>query len=115
MIWWGNIPKLTHAHHDEWKDNVILILLVMRAYAIVTGEDHEQPPRDFDLNHNYGDWNDKEAEAVSTIRISCTLQVWCNVKGIRNLNETFNTLEISLDTAGSYISRQDLLPQFRTC
>jgi len=32
----------------------------MRAYAIVTGEDPEPPPPDFDHNDNYLDWKDKE-------------------------------------------------------
>jgi hypothetical protein len=38
---WGDIPKLTNDNYDEWKDDMILILSSMRAYAIVTGEDHE--------------------------------------------------------------------------
>jgi len=38
---WGDIPKLTHANYDEWKDDMILILSAMKAYAIVTGDDPE--------------------------------------------------------------------------
>jgi hypothetical protein len=34
---WGNIPNLTHDNYEEWKDDMILILSAMKAYAIVTG------------------------------------------------------------------------------
>jgi len=54
-IRWGNIPKLTHANNDEWKDNMILNLAAMRAYAIVTGEDPELQPLDFNHDDNYDD------------------------------------------------------------
>jgi hypothetical protein len=37
------------------------------------------------------------------------------VKGIRNPHEMWNTLETSLDTAGSYIGRQDILRQCHGC
>jgi len=57
----GNIPKLTHANYDEWKDDMILILSAMGAYAIVTGDDPEPQPLDFDHDDNYDDWKAKEA------------------------------------------------------
>jgi len=56
----GDIPKLTHANYDKWKDNMILILSAMRAYASVTGDDSEPQPLDFDHDDNYDDWKDKE-------------------------------------------------------
>jgi len=52
---WGDIPKLTHTNYDKWKDDMILILPAMRAYAIITGEDPELQPLDFDHNNNYDD------------------------------------------------------------
>ena len=106
---------LTHANYDEWKDNMILILSAKRAYAIVTREDPELQPLDFDHNDNYDDWKTKEAEAASTIRLSCSPAVRRIVKGIRNPPKMWNTLETSLHTAGSYIGRQDILRQFRAC
>jgi hypothetical protein len=54
---------------------MILILSAMRAYAIVTGEDPEPQPLDFDHDDNYDDWKAKEAEAASIIRLSCSLEV----------------------------------------
>ena len=72
---WGDIPKLTHANYDEWKDDMILILSAMRAYAIVTGEDPEPQPLDFDHDDNYDDWKAKEAEAASIIRLSCSPEI----------------------------------------
>jgi len=112
---WGDIPKLTHANYDEWKDDMILILSAMRAYAIVTGDNPELQPIDFDDDDNYDDWKAKEAEAASMIRLSCSAEVRRIVKGMRNPLEMCNTLETSLDTAGSYIGRQDILHQFRAC
>jgi len=94
---------------------MILILSAMKAYAIVTGEDPEPQPLDFDHDDNYDDWKAKEAEAASMIRLSCSPEVRRIVKGIRNPHEMWNTLETSLDTAGSYIGRQDILRQFRAC
>jgi len=112
---WGNIPKLTHDNYDEWKDDMILILSAMKAYAIVTGEDPEPQPLDFDHDDNCDNWSAKETEAASMIRLSCSSEVRCIVKGIRNPHEMWNTLEITLDTAGSHISRQDILRLFCAC
>ena len=94
---------------------MILILSAMRAHAIVTGEDPEPQPLDFNHDDNHDDGKAKEAEAVSIIRLSCSPEVWRIVKGIRNSHEMWDTLETSLNTAGSYIGRQDILRQFRAC
>jgi hypothetical protein len=111
----GDIPKLTHTNYDEWRDDMIPVLSAMRAYAIVTGDDPEPQPLDLDHDDNYDDWKAKEAEATSIIRLSCSPKVRRIVKGIRNPHEMWNVLETSLDTAGSYIGRQDILRQFRAC
>jgi len=94
---------------------MILILSSMRAYAIVTGDDPEPQPLDFNHDDNYNDWKAKEAEAVSIIRLSCSPDVRCIIKGMRNPLEMWNMLETSLDTTGSDIGRQDILRQFRAC
>ena len=112
---WGDIPKLTHDNYNEWKDDMILILSAMRAYAIVTGEDPEPQPLDFDHDDNYDDWKAKEAQAAFMIRLSCSPEVRHIIKGIRNPHEMWIILETSLDTARSYISRQDIHRQFCAC
>jgi len=94
---------------------MILTLSAMRAYAIVTGDDPEQQPFDFDHNNNYDDCKAKEAEAACMIRLSCSPEIRCIVKGKRNPHEMRNTLKTSLDTAGCYIGRQDIVHQFRAC
>jgi len=81
----------------------------MRVYAIVTGDDPEPQPLNFDHNDNYDDWKAKEAKAASMIRLSSSPEVRCIVKGMRNPLKMWNTLETSLDTARSYIGRQDIL------
>jgi len=112
---WGNIPKPTHYNYDKWKDDKITILSAMRAYAIVTGMESELQPVDFHHDDNYDDWKGKEAKAVSTIRLSCSPEVRHIVKGIRNPHDLWNTLGTSLETAGSYMGRQDILRQFPAC
>jgi len=72
---WGNISTLTHVNYDEWKDNMILILSAMRAYAIVTADDPQLQPLELNHNDNYDDWKAKEAEATSMIRVSCSPEV----------------------------------------
>jgi len=108
---WGAIPKVTHANYDEWKDDMILILSAMRAYAIFTGDDPAPQPLDSDHDDNYDDRKAKEAEAASMIRLSCSAEVWCIVRGMRNPHEMWNTLETSRDTAGSHIGKQDIVRQ----
>ena len=93
----------------------MLILSAMKAYAIVIGDDPELQPLDFDHDDNYDDWKAKDAEAASMIRLSCSPEVRRIVKGMRNSLEMWNTLETSMDTAGTYIGRQDILCQFRAC
>jgi hypothetical protein len=112
---WGNIPKLTHVNYDEWKDGMIFILSAMRAYAIVTRDDPGSQPLDLDHNDNYDDGKAKEAEAARMIRFSCSHEVRGIVMGMGHSLEMWNTLETSLDTAGSYISRLDILYQFHAC
>jgi hypothetical protein len=111
--WWVDIPKLTHTNYDEWKPDKILILSGMRAYTMFTRENPEPQPLDFDHDDNYDDWMAKEADAASIVRLSCSIEVQCIVKGIRNPHEMWNTLETSLNTAGSYIGRQNIFRQFR--
>jgi len=111
----GDIPKLTHPNNDEWKDDLILILSAMRGYVILSSDDPEPQPLDFIHNDTSDDMMAKEAEAASTIGMSCYPEVRRIVKVMRNTLEMWNTLETSLDTAGSYIGRQHILCQFRAC
>jgi len=115
MTMYGNIPKLTHDDYKEWNDDIILILVAMRAYAIVTGEDPKPQPLDFNHDDNKDDWKAKEYEAASIIRLSCSPEVQRIVKGISNSHQMWNTLETSLDTAGSDIGRPAILREFRAC
>jgi len=87
----------------------------MRAYAIVTGDDPELQPLDFDHDDNYDDWKAKEADATCMIRLSCSPAVQCIIKGMRNPLEIWNTLQTSLHTSGLYIGRQDIIRQFHAC
>jgi hypothetical protein len=91
---------------------MILILSAMRANAIITRDDPEPQPLDFDHNDNYDEWKAREAEAASMIRLSCSPEIRRIGKGMRNPHEMWNTLQTSLDTAGSYIRRQDMLCPF---
>jgi len=112
---WGDIPKLTHTNYDEWRDNMILILSAMRAHAIITGDDPEPQPLDFDHHDNYDDWKAKAAEAASMIRLSCSPEVWRIVKGMGSPLGMWNMLGTSLDTTRSYSGKQDIIRQFRAC
>jgi len=94
---------------------MILILSAIKAYAIMTGEDPEPQPLDFDHDDNYDDWKTQEAEAASIIRLSCSSEVQRIVNGIRNPYEMWDKQEMSVDIAGSYIGRQDILHQFCAC
>jgi hypothetical protein len=47
---------LTHSNYDEWRDDMIPVLSVMRAYTIVTGDDPELQLLDLDHDDNYDDW-----------------------------------------------------------
>jgi len=51
----GDIPQLTHPNYNQWRDNMVLIISAMRAYAIVTGDDPEPQPLDFDQDDIYDD------------------------------------------------------------
>jgi len=109
---WGNIPKLPHANYDTWKDSIIFILSAMRVYAIVSRDDSEPQPADFNHEDNYDQWKAKEAEAALMIKLFFSPEVRRIFKGMRNTLEVWNTLKSSLDTTGSSIGRQDILRQF---
>jgi hypothetical protein len=74
----------------------------------VTRDDSEPQPIDFDHDDNMDDLKATPAKAESIINLSCSSEARRIVKVMRNSLEISNTLETSLDTAGSYISRQDL-------
>ncbi|KAF8253310.1 hypothetical protein K440DRAFT_642282 [Wilcoxina mikolae CBS 423.85] len=96
---WGDIPKLSHTNYDEWKDDITLILSPMRVYGIISGDDSELQPLDID----YDGWKAKE------------VQVRHSIKGITNPYEMWNMQETSLDPAGLYSGRQDILRHFHAC
>jgi len=94
---------------------MILILSAITAYPIITRENPEPQALVFNHADNYDDWKAHEANAASIIRLSCSPAVQRIVKRIQNPQEMWNTLEMSLDTAASYIGRQDILCQFSAC
>jgi len=96
-------------------NNTILILSARSAYTIVTGEDPLPQPLDFFNDENYDDWMAKEAEAAFVRRLSCSPEVWSIIQGIRYPQVLWNTVETSLDTAGTYVGRQGNLRQFHAC
>jgi len=71
----------------------------MRAYAIVTVDDPEPQPLDFDQDHSSDHWKANEAKAGSMMRVSCSTIIWRIVLGMRNPHEMWNTPETILDTA----------------
>jgi len=87
----------------------------MRTYAMVIEDDPEPQPIDFDQDGNYDEWMAKEAEASSMIRLSSSTEVRHLVKGMRNCHAMWNTPQTNLDTARSYIGRQDILRQLHAC
>jgi len=87
------MPQLTHANHDEWKDDMILIPSAMRACAIITGEDPKPQPHDFNHDDNDDVWKAKEAEAASMIRFSCSPEVWRIVRDIWNPHKMWKHLK----------------------
>jgi len=52
---WGGNPKLTQANYNEWKEDLILVLSALRAYAIVTRDHPESQPLEFVHNYNSDD------------------------------------------------------------
>jgi len=71
MTWWGDIAKFTHHNNDEWKVDIGLILLGMRWYGIVAGDDRQLQSLNSHHDTNADDWKAKEAEAASIIWLSC--------------------------------------------
>jgi hypothetical protein len=78
-------------------------------------QDPELQSLDFDHDVQYDGLKTKEVEAASIITLSCSPKVQRIVKCVRNPHKMWNTLEIRLDTARSYISRQDILCQISAC
>jgi hypothetical protein len=108
----GDISKLTHAISDESNNNTILVLLPIRAYAIIIRAGCEQHPTDSEHEDNYDDWKAKQAEAVPMNRLSGSPKVQYIIKGISNPHELWNTLQTDLHSALSHLGRQDILHQF---
>ncbi|KAF8241873.1 hypothetical protein K440DRAFT_641100 [Wilcoxina mikolae CBS 423.85] len=105
---WGNVALLAHLNYDSWMENMTLVLKAMRVYSIVTGKPEPQA-----LDINYADWKTHEAQAATTILLSCSLDVRVYVKGLRNPHEMWHTLQQRLDNTTTLIGRTALLRKFR--
>ncbi|KAF8248597.1 hypothetical protein K440DRAFT_642183 [Wilcoxina mikolae CBS 423.85] len=108
-IQWGNVPLLTHLNYDTWVETMILVLESMRAYNIVTGEEPEHQALDID----YADWKSREAQAATSILLSCSLDVRTYLKGLRSPQMMWHTLTERLDNTTTLIGRTTLLRKFR--
>jgi hypothetical protein len=106
---------LTHDNYDQWKQNMIVILAAMKAYAIVSWDNPEQQSLDFDHNSNDDDWKPKHSEAASVIRLYCSPDVRHIINSILHSHKMWNTLETNLESMGSHIGRGDTLREFRAC
>ncbi|KAF8246043.1 hypothetical protein K440DRAFT_645406 [Wilcoxina mikolae CBS 423.85] len=105
---WGNIPLLTHLNYDSWVETMILVLEAMGAYNIVTGEEPEPQALDID----YTNWKAREAQATTSILLSCSLDVRTYLKGVRSPQMMWHTLQERLDNTTTIIGRTTLLRKF---
>ncbi|KAF8241413.1 hypothetical protein K440DRAFT_680347 [Wilcoxina mikolae CBS 423.85] len=96
---YGNVPLLTHHHYNLWVETIILVLKAMRAYTIVTGEEPEPQA----LNIDYTNWKAQEAQAATSILLSCSLDVRTYLKGMRIPQTIWHTLQKYLDNTTTVI------------
>jgi hypothetical protein len=112
---WGVSAILTYANHHEWNHDMIVILSVMKAYAILTGDDPEPQHIDFDHDGNYDHWKAKEADTVSMMSLSSSPEVRRTINGMRIPHDMWNPPEATLRSGTHYMSRQDILHQSCAC
>jgi hypothetical protein len=109
------IPKLTHTNYDEWRDYMGPLLVALRAYEILTGDEPELQALDLDHNGNYDDWKANNTQTTSILRLSCSPEVECIAQGIPDPQEMWCVLETRLYAARCYMGSLNILHQFCTC
>jgi len=109
---YGLIPKLTHKNYPTWRKNVRRILISIRAYNIVTGE--ELFP---DVNGSAActlqkEWHHRANKAIAQIHLRCTDDLLPWIDHIDDPVEIWQTLQNRLDNTTNQVGRAQIVRKF---
>ena len=107
------IPKLTHDNYPTWRKRVRRVLVAMRAYNIVTGEELLPEGNRSAARTLQMEWHQKANDAIALIHLGCTDNLpfpW--IDDINDPVEMWQTLQGWLDSTTNQVGRTQIVRKF---
>lgn len=100
------LKVLTANNYEDWSFRVKTYLLAKGLWKVV--ESAKEPPRvEGGDEAEFEAWNEKNAEALHAIHISCGEDIFPFIRGIDTAKAAWNTLEKKLKPAGARLPKRE--------
>jgi len=107
------IPKLPHDNYLTWREKVHRVLVAMRAYDIVTGDELLPEGNGSAARTLQKEWHRRANDAIAQIHLGCTddLRPW--IDDIDDRVEMWQTLQNWVDNTTYQVSGTEIVREFR--
>ena len=106
------IPKLPHDNYLTWREKVHRVLVAMRAYDIVTGDELLPEGNGSAARTLQKEWHRRANDAIAQIHLGCTddLRPW--IDDIDDRVEMWQTLQNRVDNTTNQVSGTEIVREF---
>ena len=109
---YGFIPKLTHDNYPTWRRKVRRVLVAMRAYSIVTGDELLPEGNGAAARTLQKEWHRRANDAIAQIHLGCTDDLLRWIDDIDDPVEMWQTLQGRLDNTTNQVGRTQIVRKF---
>jgi hypothetical protein len=106
------VPKLTEENYRVWKQKICRVLIVKKAYNIVTSVELLPVGNGVALRLLQESWHDRANKAVAQIHLGCCDELLPLIDDIDDPVEMWETLRDRLDNASMKVGRTQVLRKF---
>jgi hypothetical protein len=112
MTDYGAMSKLTENNYPIWKGKARRVLIAMKAYDIVTGEEPLPVGVGKAVRTQQCEWHKRANDALAFMYLSCSDEILPYISHIDDAAEMWEALKNRLDQAASTIGRMQILQKF---
>jgi len=109
---YGFIPNLIHDNYHTWRKMVRRVLVAMRAYNIVTGDELLPEGNGSAVHTLQKEWHQRAIEAFAQIHLGCTGDLLPWIHDIDDPVEMWQMLQNRLDNATNQVGRTQIIRTF---
>jgi len=106
------IPKLTHDNYPTWRKKVRRVLVAMRAYNILTGDELFPEGNGSAARTLQKEWHQRANDAIALIHLGCTDDLLPWIDDIDDPVEMWQTLQGRLDNTTNQVGRTQIVRKF---